>query len=378
LINKLNGVTSADVTRIQQHIVGSVPFTSPYDLIAADVNRDKNINSVDATIVAQALRNNPTALLQFDSSWRFVTSNHTFPSGPYFPTPPPASPFWSFPQHRTYTNLTNDVTNQNFIGVKIADVDSVNANPANRPAADDALILVGNDRVLRAGEETTISVRVLNFEDIVALQFALGFDQTRLEFKGLTTPTSSPLKVDHFGLFNTADGEIRAVWNVIQGLNLQDGSIVFNLTFKALEDNVRLSQTLNLLDEVLPGEAYHTDLSPVDIELQFIQRARPLASQRDDEEGSEGTPEVLLMQNVPNPFYDKTTIGFVLSEAMDAQLRVFDITGRLLFEYSGNYPAGYNTVELQLDSNADRGLMIYELTTPYGTQTRKMIAKSKY
>jgi hypothetical protein len=53
---------------------------------------------------------------------------------------------------------------------------------------------------------------------------------------------------------------------------------------------------------------------------------------------------------------------------------VFDLTGRLLFEYAGNYPAGYNKIDLQLDTNAERGLMIYELTTPYGTQTRKMIS----
>jgi hypothetical protein len=45
-----------------------------------------------------------------------------------------------------------------------------------------------------------------------------------------------------------------------------------------------------------------------------------------------------------------------------------------MFEYAGNDPAGFNSVDLQLDSNAKRGLMIYELTTPYGTQTRKMIS----
>jgi len=375
LINKLNGVTSADVTRIQQHIVGSVPFTNAFDLFAADVNRDRTLNSVDAAILAQSLNGNQAALIQFDSSWRFVSTSYVLPSGPFYPTPAPGNAFWSVPHHRTFTNLTNDAINQDFWGIKIGDVVTPIANPANRPSADDALMLVGNDRVLKVGEETTISVRVLNFQDIVAMQFALGFDNSKLEFKGVTTPPSSPFRPDHFGLFNTADGEIRAVWNVIQGLNLQNGSVVFNLTFKALEDKVRLSQVLTLLDEVLPGEAYHTDLSPLDIELQFIQRARPAAAQRDEEEIiNDGTPEVVLLQNTPNPFYDKTRIGFVLSEPMDAQLRVFDVTGRLIFEHAGNYPAGYNTVDLQLDSNAKRGLMIYELTTPYGTQTRKMIS----
>ena len=34
-----------------------------------------------------------------------------------------------------------------------------------------------------------------------------------------------------------------------------------------------------------------------------------------------------LLQNRPNPFSDRTAIGFVLPEACEAQLRVFDVSG---------------------------------------------------
>jgi hypothetical protein len=194
-----------------------------------------------------------------------------------------------------------------------------------------------------------------------------------VDYRGFSSPESSPLKEGHFGFYNVESGEIRAVWSVPQGMDLPDGARVFNLRFAALEDGVQLSSVLRLDDEALPREAYHTDLSPLAIDLQFIQRARPTGvSSRASEDESE-QPAVLLLQNQPNPFSDRTTIGFVLGEPMHARLRVFDLTGRLLFERAANYPAGYQSVDFQLDSNADRGLLLYELTTPFGTQTRKMI-----
>jgi hypothetical protein len=254
----------------------------------------------------------------------------------------------------------------------LGDVSSPTSTP-NRPGAENTLTLIANDRVLRAGEEVEVAFRVVNFEDLSALQFALRFDAGRVDFRGFSSPEASPLQEGHFGFYSVESGEIRAVWSVPQGMDLPDGARVFNLRFAALEDGVQLSRALQLDDEALPREAYHTDLSPLAVELQFIQRARPTAasSRASDDEGEQ--PAVLLLQNQPNPFHDRTTIGFVLGEPMHARLRVFDLTGRLLYERAANYPAGYQAVDFQLESNADRGLLLYELTTPFGTQTRKMI-----
>jgi hypothetical protein len=380
IVNKLNGLTTADVTRIQQHIVGSVPFTNAYDVVASDVNNDKLINAADPSAIFQALRGNQLAFMQIDSSWRFVSQGHTFQGGPYFPTPLPNSGFWNYPRHRTYVNLDRDTFNQNYIGIKVGDVITPFTNPGNRASEDGRMLLLANDRVLSAGEEVTVTLRVLNFKDIAAMQFALGFDFTRLEFQEVKTAPGSPLNDDHFGLFNVAEGEIRTIWSVVQGLDVPDGNAMIYIRFKALDDQVRLSEVLHLMDQVLPAEAYQTDLSPREIELQFIQRARvPVSNQRSQEQGVEADQDqkVILMQNRPNAFHDKTTIGFILSEPMDAHLRVFDLTGRLILERGAYYPAGYNSVELQLDSNTNRGVLIYELTTPYGTQSRKMLSEPR-
>ncbi|MEY3249738.1 MAG: hypothetical protein RL742_1781, partial [Bacteroidota bacterium] len=370
--NKINGVSVADATRVQQHIVGNDPLTNVYDLIAADVNRSKSVSSADAVLISQALRGSPSALAQFDSSWRFVSSSYVFPDPPYYPTPPVASPFWSFPLHRGYTNLDRDTSGQDFVGVKLGDVVTPFSNP-NRPDSENTLTLVANDRVLRAGEEVTVAFRAVRFQDLAALQFALRFDPNLVDYRGFSAPSASPFQEANFGFYSIDAGEIRAVWSVSEGVDLPDGELVFNLRFVALADAVRLSQVLQLADEVLPREAYHTDLSPLDVELQFLQRARPTGiSQRDADESDADGPTVLLLQNQPNPFQGQTTIGFVLGEPMHARLRVFDITGRLLFERAAQYPAGYQAVEFRLDERTVPGMLMVELTTKHGTQTRKM------
>ncbi len=79
---------------------------------------------------------------------------------------------------------------------------------------------------------------------------------------------------------------------------------------------------------------------------------------------------VELLQNRPNPFSGSTTIGFILPEAGDARLRIFDATGRLLAERNGHYPAGKS--EEAFEFSGISGVLFYELVTPSGTQTRTM------
>lgn len=82
-----------------------------------------------------------------------------------------------------------------------------------------------------------------------------------------------------------------------------------------------------------------------------------------------------LLQNRPNPFIGQTSIGFVLPEACAVQLRVIDAAGRVLFFQQKNYAAGKH--EETLDLTGATGVLWYELTTPTGVLTRKMIAFNK-
>ena len=110
------------------------------------------------------------------------------------------------------------------------------------------------------------------------------------------------------------------------------------------------------------------------VELELL--AAGLLERQRDEAGRETLrvtdAGVQLLQNRPNPFSERTTIGFILPKACEAQLRVFDVNGRELLRIDRAYPAGYSEEAIRLDGTA-AGLLYYELTTPDGTLTKKMM-----
>src|SRR5690606_11862464 len=144
-INKLNGVTSADVTAIQQHVANINLLPAPYKRIAADANKSNTINSLDASIINQALLGNPAALAQI-TSWRFVRTSYVFPN----PNVP-----WGFPEKIT---LSGTAVNQNFYGIKLGDVVSTWANPANFGGGK-PLVWWVQDCMMQAGSDVSVEFR---------------------------------------------------------------------------------------------------------------------------------------------------------------------------------------------------------------------------
>jgi len=66
----LNGVNVIDLILIQKHLLGKAPFTSLTQFIAADVNRDKQINAADLVELKKLLLGIDTPFAR-RASWRF-------------------------------------------------------------------------------------------------------------------------------------------------------------------------------------------------------------------------------------------------------------------------------------------------------------------
>jgi Cohesin domain/Dockerin type I domain len=350
-INLLNGVTAADATRIQQHISNLVPLVGPYKRIAADVNKSNSITTYDATLITQAI----AALAVFNTSWRFVPTSYVFPN----PTIP-----WGFPEKIDLTGVTTSQINQDFIGMKIGDVNG-SGNPQLKPGSP--VVWAVSNQVLKSGKIIKVTFDAHHFEDIAAFQFALGFDPTQLELVDIQSEGALDMTDDNFGAFNAKEGELRAVWSTDKGRNLADGTPVFTLTFKALQSGMQLSEVLNINTSNLEALAYNTALMSTAVQLVFGEAqvsgtANPVAPEL----------QVTLLQNTPNPFIGHTTIGFVLPQACDARLRILDINGRVITEVNKSYTAGYQQETFELTGIT--GVLCYELTTPFGAFTRKMTA----
>ena len=80
-----------------------------------------------------------------------------------------------------------------------------------------------------------------------------------------------------------------------------------------------------------------------------------------------------LEQNYPNPFNPSTQISYVLPEATQVRLEVFNSVGQKVMELvNGQMPAGMHTVQLDAKGLAS-GVYLYQLSTPLFRQARKML-----
>ena len=85
-----------------------------------------------------------------------------------------------------------------------------------------------------------------------------------------------------------------------------------------------------------------------------------------------------LYQNTPNPFNPATSIDFYLAEAGNVEIKVHDVSGRLVATlFSGHKDAGHHTVNWDGRSSggsrAASGVYFYSMTAGPEVRTRKMV-----
>ena len=116
-INKTNGVTTIDLVLTQAHILGKNILNSPFKLIAADVNGDGKVSTLDLVYMKRLILGVDTTFTNTSTKeqrlWAFVDSSYKFPDT--------TNPF-PFKDSISYTGLNANQTNQTFIGVKLGDV----------------------------------------------------------------------------------------------------------------------------------------------------------------------------------------------------------------------------------------------------------------
>jgi hypothetical protein len=80
-----NGLSSFDIIRIQRHLLGVEPFTNPYELLAADVDRSGAVSLIDILQIRRLLLRIDTELSK-NKSWLLLNGDYQFndPTNPFF------------------------------------------------------------------------------------------------------------------------------------------------------------------------------------------------------------------------------------------------------------------------------------------------------
>lgn len=364
----LNGVTTYDIVLVRRHILGIDYLDSPYKLIAADVNRSGSVTTFDLVDMQKLILNITTAFPNNNPSWRFVPASHVFAN--------PANPFAQpIPESLTLENVAFSQFDVDFVGIKVGDVNDT-ANPATfgEGAGDEReleqdLLFSTEDMELVAGHEYAIPFMVrtgdAQGESVAGFQFTVGFDENNLELLAVEPGNDGPLKPSNFGLpANVGAGALTVAWvnTNDQALPSKDG--LFTVRFRA-KNSAWLSNSLTINSKYTPAAAYIGDASAPSANFEVrgvaLEFTEPLPT------------ELAFFPNRPNPFLDRTTVGFHLPKAANATLRVFDQYGRLLQTHEAAFPAGRSEVLLDL-AGQGAGLMICTLDVAgFQTKTIKMM-----
>lgn len=356
----LNGVSTIDVILIQKHILGTGVLTSPYQLIAADVDKSGAITTLDLIKLRKVVLGYDTEFPNGNTSWRFIDASYQFPDG----QDPLKVPF---PESKDLKNLTNKNLQIDFVGVKVGDVNkSARANSlgGNENRSTNGEITVDADNyTFQQGEEFSVTFQSGDIEKLQGYQFTLDFNPKLLQLLDFQAGELPNLNTQNFGVAKMEKGLFSTSWNS-QGATVSKGSLkLFTLKFKALRSS-DLATALSLAEAPTPSEAYNKAGEQLSVLLQLH-----------DSNGGKGTPKgsFALYQNYPNPFSERTQIGFTLPTAMPATISVFDLSGRLVYRNQGNFEKGYNEVEINRDMLNANGILYYQLETDTFTETKRMV-----
>lgn len=347
----MNGVSTQDLVLIQRHILGTTTLTSPYKIIAADVDNNKDITALDLLELRKLILGVYDKLPN-NTSWRFVPKSFDFNG---ISTPLNAG----FPEKLDISNLTKDELNKDFVGIKIGDLNSsvVPHSLLGAEVRESAGILKLRiaDRELKAGEEATIDFTADNFANIEGFQYSLNI--SGLVVKDIK---AGALKIDatNFGMTKMGQGYITNSWNEKDGKSVSKGEVLFSLKVKAGKA-VTLSDVVRVNSRYTRAEAYNNE-GVLNVGLEFTNN-------------SASKSNYALYQNTPNPFKSQTVIGFDLAKNEPVTIKVTDLTGRNVRTYSINGVRGANQLSIHRGELGAAGVLYYTIETKSFSETKKML-----
>jgi subtilase family serine protease len=335
-----NGVNTLDIVFIRLHILGTTALSSPYRIIAGDVDGSNAVNGLDIVRTRQVILGQIPAFPNGVPSWRFVSSDHVFAN--------PANPFAaSFPESRIYNPLAANETAQDFVALKVGDVN--NSASAARKAYAGNMLLSVMDQSFEREEEKEVVVKMKDLQELIGMQFALQFNPEELELMEVVPGEVAGMNEGCFGFHGLEQGTLTFSWDNPAGQNLRfdPDRTLFTLKLKAKVSLNSLEGKLQVVESSLRPEAYH-GLEEVRKPVLQVQRLGAAA------DGLE------LFQNYPNPTADQTVIGFRSPQAQPLSLRLMDTQGRILKTEALDASAGYQEVSWNL-KNLSSGVYLYQL-----------------
>ena len=338
---------------MRKHILKLEEIISPYQLIAADINRSGTITSFDMVELRKLILNIYDTYPR-NTSWRFVPADYEFPLN----NPLSAD----FPESILVNKNTGEMVNMAFVGIKIGDINdsavSIGLLENTSRNKKEVITLETKDYSFEVGSQVSLALSFKDIKAITGFQFALNFDPSILVYDGYKKGSLNNLSANNIGQHQVSKGIILTSWEDVNSHPVNEETL-FYFNFLAKESG-KLSEVITLETEKFSAEIYDESIQIHPIQLRFTDQINIVN-------------EAQLFQNQPNPFTAATTISFYLPNEAPANLAIYNASGTLVksFDYDSN--KGYNKLEISRDLTGNGGLLYYVLTTTKQRLVKKMM-----
>ena len=228
------GVSTADIVAIRRHILALSPFSTPYKLIAADANGSGTITTADITALRRLILGQTNSLPA--GMWRIIPATYAFPI--------PSQPY-NAPNYRSYYSVRGSYTGQDYIAIKIGDVENSWTNgvgtvtqqgfaPAGGPGAGVQLLVTSC--YVRPGGEGQVAVKVgAPVASLAGVQFSLRWNPALFSLVGLTNVNLIGFGAGNLGTGRLAEGILTFSWDDNQGsgVALAAGESLFSVVLRS-------------------------------------------------------------------------------------------------------------------------------------------------
>jgi hypothetical protein len=236
-----DGVSTLDITFLRRHILNLQLLDTPYKRLAGDVDGSSNITTLDLSFVRRLVLGSTNRFPR--GLWRFAPSDLVFAN--------PAAP-WGAATNRTYGSVWSDTPGQDFVALKLGDVNNSWTPPAGAAATPKkAPISAGGTNGVTfiapvtngfPGDEIVVPILTHGFTFVNGFQFTLRWDTQAVQFVNLGQVGLPGMVAGNFntnfargfaGLSGT-NGVITVQWDDSGGgaIDLPNGALIFEARFR--------------------------------------------------------------------------------------------------------------------------------------------------
>ncbi len=359
-VTAANGVTTRDILLTRRHILGIQPLGSPYKILAADVDASSSITTSDI-VLSRALILGMERAYPNGRLWIFVNSDFVFADS--------LAPY-AYESSRNYSNITTSYSGQNFIGIKLGDVNNSWDPATPKQGAIGNVQLAMDTYTAMPGDEIIIPMQVKDFKKITGYQFTLSWDAEVLSLLEINNKALH----GHYGEQHRNDGLLTTSWNTetTEPVSLDDETVVFELKFKVI-GNLGSQSEISIISSPTLSEAYNENL-----ELMNIVPTNGVV--KVDETDHRFHPSQGWNLSVaPNPFANSAQIIFTIPEDATVDISIYDLMGRQVKSIQRDFTAGEYHIEWAVDDTGNtlaEGLYYVRLISgDFATGVRAIVLK---